>query len=43
MIKNLKEKNPIYGVGPLLMVNVQLHKGHILWKKIAMENAKIDV
>ena len=42
LIKNLKEKNIQYGVGPLLIVNVQF-QGHFLWKKIAMETVYIDV
>ena len=37
LIKNLKEKIQ-YGVGPLLIVNVQF-QGHFSWKKIAMETA----
>ena len=37
LIKNLKEKIQ-YGVGPLMIVNVQF-QGHFLWKKIAMETA----
>jgi len=42
LIKNLKEKNPIWSRTIFLIVNIQL-QGRFLWKKIAMETASIDI